>query len=344
LIIAGSLLNGCDVCSTNNNVTVEEGDIYFSAIPVNRLQPSIYRIDTDGKNFREVTKNGMLFSPPSSNKKIVYLEEYLEGKFVVLSDISGLNPKQIGDNSWTGKSYSVLSPDGKYVAVVVGLNDLWLITVGSGYQKITNKICQNTLPVFSPDGKKLAFYEGRDFSAPLTVKVFDLNSSSPVLVSQASYPTGINPWYGEATIDWSKDGKSLTYIISPDTLSDLVYITEWDNPDNSTSYQISTFGAFEPVLSPDRQQIAFAGRDGNIWIKNLASTAKKNITNVTSKLQYNLYPQWSSDGKKIIFSTFFNDDKNVLHGTLHIAEDLETDSPSIKVLSNNVYRGFWNKK
>ena len=342
----GSLLIGCDVCKTNDVSTVEEGDIYFSAFPVSGTQPSIFRISADGKNLREILKNGTLYSPPSTNKKMVFLQQNANGVNVVfLCDIDGRNVKKIGDDVWGGKAYPILSPDGKKVTVSVGSKDLWLITDESNYVKITNKLCPNSLPVFSPDGTKLAFYEGYDLTSKLVLKVVDLNISPPTTVINTELSSGIGSWNGEATIDWSVDGGFLTYIASSSPIVDSIKISPWDNPDNSKDYEIAGFGAFQPVLSPDRQKVAFAGSAGNIWIRNLLDNTTKyiNVSGNSSQINYNIYAQWSLDGKSIIFSKYYKDDPTIMHATLEIA-NVETDKPIVRVLSNNVYRGFWNRK
>lgn len=347
LIIYGSLLSGCDVCDNTNEYKVEEGDIYFTAVPVNSNLPSIYRINADGKNLREVVKNGILTSRPTKDNKLVFLRENPDGqKVVVQSDIDGRNPKIIGDYSWSKQFNPIISPDGKYVAVMIGSKDLWIISNGTTYYKVSNKICENSMPVFSQDGTKLAFYEGYDFTGPLTVKTYSIVTNPPVLLSQSPVSqTGISSWKGEALIDWSVDGDNLTYLFSSSSASDMITISEWDNPGNSQSYEIPGFGAFQPSLSPDKTKLVFAGRDGNIWLRDLSASENKylNLTGNSSQTVYNIYPQWSPDGRNVIYSKYFTDDLNIIHATLEIVST-DTDPPTVKVLSNNVLRGFWNRK
>lgn len=341
-----TLLSGCDVCETGPPVKQPEGDIYFSALPVNSIRPSIFRINSDGKNLKEIIKNGYLYSPPSSDKKLVFLQENTEGRnVVILSDIEGNNRREIGDMTWSGaRSYPIISPDGSKVSVCVGARELWIIFNETNYSKITNKLCSNTLPVFSPDGSKIAFYEGYDLFVQFTFKVFDLKTTPPSLISQKICANGLLNWFGESTIDWTFDINSVTFSESPNLLADSVHITNGESQGSVKSYEVPGFGAYQPVLSSDKQKIAFAGRDGNIWIRDLIDNSNKylNITGSNSKQAYNIYPQWSDNGESIIYSKYFKDDAVTTHATLEIA-DLTVDPPKIRILSNNVYRGFWNR-
>ena len=349
LIIGGlTVLNGCDVCGNSSNVVVEEGDYYFSALPANStsIEPSIFRINSDGTNLREVIKNAELYSPPSRDKKLVFLAQYgLGARSLMMSNIDGSNAIQIGPDFWTSRQYPVLSPDGLKIAVYTGSGSLWLILNKIDFQKVSSQFCEGTLASFSPDASKLAIFEGKDLLGPLTLKIFDVTKSPPPLLSQKVYVSGIYKRNGIPSIEWSLNGELMTFVLSISvgpTYFDSIHVVQWYNLDNDNAIEMSG-GAFMPALSPDNSKIAFAGGDGNIWVRSTDPNDRKNINLTTGTNQFiNLYPRWTSDGNDVYYSKYSKDDiTNIFHATLEFVSTA-TDPPQIRVLGNNIYRAFRN--
>lgn len=332
----------CDYCGTGTGTnTIVEGDIYFTAVAVNGNTPSIFRIATDGKNMRQVISNGRIYSAPSKDKKIVFISEYIPGvKHLFISRIDGQNVTSLMDDNFAkDKLYPIISSDGKYIA----LNDirygLWLIKNETEVYQLTNNLCQNTIPSFSPDGTKLAFYDGGYLFNPQTIFVYDLTQNPPAICAKKQHSTGLYQMKGEAMINWSYDSKYVSYSISESEEVDIVYIGEY-NKNEDIGYEITSIGAYNPILNKEMNKIVFSARDGNLWMRSLADTGKKywNLTN-SSKV-YNVYPQWSSDGKKLLYSKYYKDDLEDNHAAMELIDF--NNNNEIRVLSNNVNRGFWN--
>ncbi|MFN3307009.1 MAG: hypothetical protein ACK42Z_07475, partial [Candidatus Kapaibacteriota bacterium] len=88
------LLFACDPCKYEDMYSFPEGDIYFTALPVNSNEPSIFQIDIDQSNPKELIKNGRLFSAPSKDNKLVFIRDYSTGsQDVILSNIDGSNQR-----------------------------------------------------------------------------------------------------------------------------------------------------------------------------------------------------------------------------------------------------------
>jgi Tol biopolymer transport system component len=103
-----------------------------------------------------------------------------------------------------------LSPDGTRVAVLrndpdTGNRDVWTFDVASGKgTPVTNDVAPDDMPVWSPDGKQLAYFSLRESNASLYRKASDGTGSEEHLFR-----------YTDGTFmgltDWSPDGKHLTF-------------------------------------------------------------------------------------------------------------------------------------
>jgi Tol biopolymer transport system component len=104
----------------------------------------------------------------------------------------------------------MLSPDGTRIAVLrndseTGNRDLWTYDVATGKgMPITNDVAQDDMPVWSPDGKQLAYLSMRESNASLYRKAADGTGQEEHLFR-----------YTDGTFmgltDWSGDGRYLTF-------------------------------------------------------------------------------------------------------------------------------------
>ena len=102
------------------------------------------------------------------------------------------------------------SPDGTRVAVLrndpdTGNRDIWTFDVATGKgTPITNDVAPDDMPVWSPDGKQLAYFSLRGADASLYRKAADGTGQEEHLFR---YTAGT--FMG--LTDWSRDGKYLTF-------------------------------------------------------------------------------------------------------------------------------------
>ena len=103
----------------------------------------------------------------------------------------------------------MLSPDGTRVAVLrndpdTGNRDLWTFDVATGRDADHERRRAGRMPVWSPDGKQLAYFSMRDSNASLYKKAADGTGSAEHLFR-----------YTDGTFmgltDWSRDSKYLTF-------------------------------------------------------------------------------------------------------------------------------------
>jgi Tol biopolymer transport system component len=331
----------CDQCDlTNSSTTGTKADIYFSAIPVNDTVTYIFKINSDGSSFTNVLTNARMSCPPSSDNKICFLRKDITGKDGIY--ILNLNKRNDTSNVISGDLYPeikipVISPDGSYLVFYGGNNSLYLYDfTKKSIKQLSSKFCVSTLPQFSPDGKQIAFFEGSRLDGPLTIKAIRISNILTEIFSK-SFSVGITPWNCAATIQWSNDASSLVFVISLTTESDYIY--NYNIKDNTyKTYLADSTGAFLPSLSPDMKKICYCDRRGNLRLLNSDMSGSPEILTNIEQNEYNINPQWSADGSKILFVNYYANSKGEYNGSLQIA-DLSTKK--IYVLSNNIYGAFW---
>src|SRR5262249_33791608 len=179
-------------------------------------------------------------------------------------DRSGRQIGQVGGPaSYAGVD---LSPDGKQVAVHVhdsSGGDSWFFDAAQGrMQRLTFDAAQdNSMPVWSPDGTKIAFGSRRNGKWGLYVKLAD-GTAKEELLTESDLP--------KAPMNWTPDGKFVVYQVDdPKTRGDV-----WAIPltgDRKPSPIVnSSFNEQNPQISPDGKWIAYSSNEtgrNEIYIK-----------------------------------------------------------------------------
>jgi len=188
---------------------------------------------------------------------------------------------------------------------VGGSGDLpnWQIFVmnadGSNRQRITNDGNEDITPVWSPDGKRIAFVgrieDNRD--------IFVMNLDGTGLANLTNHPA--NDW----TPAWSPDGRQILFSSNRLGYWELFAV----NADGSGVQQVaeSAAGSLSPVYSPDGQTIVFSSKNGDNW--NIYSMPAPGTSpeggqpqpprQLTSATGNELAPSVSPRGDRIAFET-----------------------------------------
>ncbi len=356
-IFLSGIISSCDPCggSTAPDDVHVKGDIIFSAKTVNDSVPCIYTAESDGRNIHKVIDYGTLFSTPSRNDRIAYLSKDSDGETVLMrAKTDGSEKKDISPNRTIG-SYvfhnlvnPVISPDGKIIIFSAGDGWLWETAYDGGlFSDISNYFCEGTFPSVSPDGNYVAFYQGQTINNALTLRVADISVQPPLPVSYKEYLFGITKYRGEPVVSWSPSGSSLCYIITNAGIEDEIYINN-KQLNNEDIINSSSDGAFMPVYSPaEEDKLVFCGRDGNLYLLIYAYQPKIIKLTNTSLPEIILYPQFSPDGNKLVYTSYYDGIKEDFSGVIKIfdlEEFLRSGSRNTTVIQNNAYRAFWIHK
>jgi serine/threonine protein kinase/Tol biopolymer transport system component len=190
-----------------------------------------------------------------------------------------------------------ISPDGSAVAVnridpVAGTTNIWLLGLGRGSaERFTFSASFDHYPVWSPDGRRIAFDTNRNGAADLYWKVVSGNSGEEELLhsGEAKSPT-----------DWSPDGKLLIYEqLDPKTKYDL-----WALPvaGGGKPVPLLRSGANETDgrVSPDGRWIAYASDESGrreVYVASFPGPGGRWQLSSEGGTE----PVWRRDGKELFY-------------------------------------------
>jgi TolB protein len=184
---------------------------------------------------------------------------------------------------------------------------------GSRLSNLTHSWADDVAPVWSPDGRRIAFVSFRDTltgkwgMGPGSICVMDFDPQTGIGGGDVRCLTDREGKDGWPT--WSPDGQRIAF--ESDRSGD------WDiwaiNVDGSglTNLSRSPEDELYPAWSPDGTRIAFTSkRSGNldVWVMNSDGS---NPVNLTQHPKRDRYAMWSPDGQKILFNTNRDGDQEI---------------------------------
>jgi len=211
-----------------------------------------------------------------------------------------------------------LSPDGTRIVYssyaskkkyqYLPLADIYIYDLKAGKNKqITFNDRHNILPVWSPDGKWIAFYSIT--SAIKDIDNFPTDTQGYALCimdNQGNYykkiapPNYLSSFYLNYSPQWHPAGSKIMFLSKTLSGSETIPMDLCQVDANGKNYQIlrSPGGAY-PSWSPDGNNILFTEKN-IIKVVNL-KTNEENI--ISGDSSFKGVPIWSPDGKHIMFST-----------------------------------------
>jgi Tol biopolymer transport system component/C-terminal processing protease CtpA/Prc len=191
-----------------------------------------------------------------------------------------------------------LSPDGKQLAFVYH-GDVWVAPVAGGKaEPITSNIEYDSNPVWSPDGKWLAFSSNRTGSTQ-TFYV-PAEGGNP---QRLTYYAG-----GEAPSDWTADGKSILTQVGREDQYNGFYLIDV-NTTQPKQLMVDNAGIGFPSLSPDNKKIVFTrmgfpwwraryqgSAAAQLWVVDIASGKRTELRNNGFQHQW---PKFGVDSKTV---------------------------------------------
>jgi tricorn protease-like protein len=309
----------------NNNLT-SAGEIYFVKRKPTQSIYSTYAINSDGSGRKLINDTLMITSPSYSGKitlaKLNNTGEYFERLYV--ADTISNHLVSIPRNYYY-PVYYLIAPGG-YEILFSCINEYLCVVKadGTGLLEISSGIGgTERIPKFSPDGKKIAFFESTA-SSPQGLYIINSNGTNKKLVMDS-----IN--YNQAAmLDWSPDGNKIVFENSNGPVTNICVIDTSGN-----NYLVLSEGK-NPSWSKDGSKIAFLkdvnqGRE-DVYIINADGTDPLNISNTPSNFENE--PYWSpSDKMSVLYIT-----STGFYGKLKIY-DVSLQNTSI--LSDSVTWGFW---
>jgi Tol biopolymer transport system component len=275
----------------------------------------IYIMDPDGRNQVRLTNNSDLDLMPSlspDGTKILFVSDrkweadnQLDNNYdVYVMDVDGTNVKNLtGHKAWD--SMPCWSPDGSMIAFCSshsGWESIW-ITDRDGKNFLDLKPERNAAdadfpiwPSWSPDGNKILYTSGQSGTYDIFYFEIDYDRIKQIVLDPSK-----NNYSVEA---WSSIGDRR--VVKQSLLNPRSVVKSKAKLDlGSTDY------ASKASFSPDGKKIAYemCRRDNSVEVYDIyvADADGTNVVNLTNSLgipgrgQFNDWPTWSPDGKKISF-------------------------------------------
>jgi hypothetical protein len=194
-----------------------------------------------------------------------------------------------------------LSPDGNRLAVAIrdpatGKRDIWIFGVtGAAAQRFTFNPADETNPIWSPDGQRIAFTSDRRGARDIYVK-----NASGAGAEELLFSSGLD----DSVEDWSPDGRWISYNESvPGRGNDLAVLS------------LETRKSLDFLRTPYIEDLSQFSRDGKWLAYNSTESGVREVYIQAfppsgGKWQISNggghEPKWSGDGRELYYSTIEN--------------------------------------
>jgi serine/threonine-protein kinase len=190
-----------------------------------------------------------------------------------------------------------LAPDGRRLAVSVQRGNNWDVWVYDIERDVSTRLTfesgYDADPVWSPDGRYVAFVSDRDDGHFATYRTrSDGSGEAERLIEpgKLEFP---------APVSWSPDGTRLLLITPGPNGSDDLWFLPADGKGEPEPYLTSQFGEVDGSFSPDGRWIAYrSNQTGNseIYVRSAEGPGKWQISDGGG-----WQPRWSGDGRTLFF-------------------------------------------
>ena len=192
------------------------------------------------------------------------------------------------------------APDGTQLAASImdGANtDIWILEIErDAFMRLTTDEAFDQFPVWSPDGKWIAFGSDRGKSAlNLYRQLADGTRETERLTTSDNRQI---PW------SFSPDGSILAFVENnPKTQADIMYLRLDGEERKPEVFLATSFGEGAPALSPDGKWIAYGSNESGepeIYVLPFLRPGPKVKVSTGDR---SFLPKWSPDGKEVFYRT-----------------------------------------
>lgn len=214
-----------------------------------------------------------------------------------LADSAGANAKQLTTEGQEqlGGDLTPWSPDGSeliYTSNRTGTGDIWVLPVNGGKpRQLTRDVRDDNSPTWSPDGKWVAFISKRGRQTDVWVVPAAGGTELRVTDDVAE----------EDGLQWIGKSSKLAFHTGAEARG-LWAMTVADGKERRITPDSIRVGAFD--VSPNGTEVVYqvlrGGGVSELWVIPLAGSASRTLVSGTAD---NFDPDWSPDGKTILFQS-----------------------------------------
>ncbi len=163
----------------------------------------------------------------------------------------------------------------------------------------------NVVPSVSPDGKQVAYIGNKNLDDDIYLLSQDQSGKwkQELLIAGGKGKRFETLRYFDSAIGWSRDGNRLAFIAKSGK-DDALYVM---NPHSKKVTQRFVFaqlnGLQSPSFSPWGDEVVFVGIAGGVSDLYIVDLADGKLQRLTDDRFAELHPQWSPDGKAVVFAT-----------------------------------------
>lgn len=276
-----------------------------------RYNVEILVMDPDGSNVVNLTNHPGIDSFPSwspDGSRIAFWS-YRDGNWgVYVMNYDGTGAALLAKDAGPVNE-AVWAPDGARIVYASERGIRVISFNGADDVEVSGVLAKGMMPVWSPDGRKIAF-DATGADGAHSMRTMDADGSNQVELAK-----GVSP-------QWSPDSTKIAFK-APTRPG----IMGWDiltvNSDGSgiTNLTNSPAQIGMPLWSPDGSKIAYRAQDGNgtspqFYVMNSDGSGHAKVASFTMATAG--FPSWSPDGTKLAFSVTGADD---IRGTYTVSAD-----------------------
>ena len=186
--------------------------------------------------------------------------------------------------------YVRLSPDGRHLAVEID-DQIWLYDLGRDtLTRLTFEGSTNQNPVWTPDGKRIAFYSNREGPANLYWQLADGSGGLERLSTDR---------YAQIPRSWSPDGQFLAFHENnPKTQKDIWVLRMSDR--KAQPFLVTPFMEGGPTFSPDGHWLAYASNESGrpeVYVQPYPGPGGKWQISTEGGTE----PAWNRNGRELFY-------------------------------------------
>ena len=244
-----------------------------------------------------VVQSGVAALSTSVGGSIVYRPRRLNTeRQLIWVDRTGKELERVPGSGWTSGVSVSLSRDARTVAfdqLLGGTTDIWLLSLARGVPtRLTSHPDFDLYPVWSPDGKRIAFQSSRKSR---TGSVFDTYVRSVNGTGNEELLVGGED--GQLPTDWSPDGKFVLY----DDLAKGIWAVGADGDGKPFPVVETNVGATGGQFSPDGRWVAYQSRESGgkpeIFVQRFPGPGGKSQVSAEGGVQV----RWRGDGRELFY-------------------------------------------